>query len=48
MVANVPGRNGIATCEIMLINMQEGGFISPGDYRGGKAGATGLGGGGIR
>ena len=36
------GRNGIATCEMMLINMQEGGFISPWDYRVGKAVATAL------
>jgi len=38
----VAGRNGIATCEMMLINMQEGGFISPWDYRVGKAVATAL------
>ncbi|NML26631.1 3-hydroxyacyl-CoA dehydrogenase/enoyl-CoA hydratase family protein [Zoogloea dura] len=29
----VAGRNGIATCEMMLINMKEGGFISAWDYR---------------
>lgn len=38
----VAGRNGIATCEMMLINMREGGFISPWDYRVGKAVATAL------
>jgi 3-hydroxyacyl-CoA dehydrogenase len=26
-------RNGIATCEMMLVNMKEGGFISAHDYR---------------
>jgi len=38
----VAGKSGIATCEMMLINMQEGGFISPWDYRVGKAVATAL------
>ena len=38
----VAGRNGIATCEMMLINMQEGGFISAWDYRVAKAAATAL------
>ncbi|WP_442771198.1 3-hydroxyacyl-CoA dehydrogenase/enoyl-CoA hydratase family protein [Zoogloea ramigera] len=36
------GRNGIATCEMMLINMREGGFISAWDYRVAKAAATAL------
>lgn len=34
------GRNGIATCEMMLINMKEGGFISAWDYRVARAAAT--------
>jgi 3-hydroxyacyl-CoA dehydrogenase len=38
----VAGRNGIATCEMMLINMREGGFISAWDYRVAKAAATAL------
>ncbi len=38
----VAGRNGIATCEMMLINMKEGGFISEHDYRVAKAAATAL------
>jgi 3-hydroxyacyl-CoA dehydrogenase len=38
----VAGRNGIATCEMMLINMKEGGFISAWDYRVAKAAATAL------
>ncbi|THF62921.1 3-hydroxyacyl-CoA dehydrogenase/enoyl-CoA hydratase family protein [Pseudothauera nasutitermitis] len=38
----VAGRNGIATCEMMLINMAEGGFISAHDYRVAKAAATAL------
>jgi 3-hydroxyacyl-CoA dehydrogenase len=38
----VAGRNGIATCELMLINMREGGFISAHDYRVAKAAATAL------
>ena len=36
------GRNGIATCEMMLVNMAEGGFISAHDYRVAKAAATAL------
>ncbi|MDD3354080.1 3-hydroxyacyl-CoA dehydrogenase/enoyl-CoA hydratase family protein [Zoogloea sp.] len=38
----VAGRNGIATCELMLVNMREGGFISAWDYRVAKAAATAL------
>ena len=38
----VAGKNGIATCEMMLINMREGGFISAWDYRVAKAAATAL------
>ncbi len=38
----VAGRNGIATCEMMLINMKEGGFISGWDYRVARAAATAL------
>jgi len=38
----VAGRNGIATCEMMLVNMGEGGFISPHDYRVAKSAATAL------
>ncbi|WP_287365716.1 3-hydroxyacyl-CoA dehydrogenase/enoyl-CoA hydratase family protein [Thauera sp.] len=38
----VAGRNGIATCEMMLVNMAEGGFISAHDYRVAKAAATAL------
>jgi 3-hydroxyacyl-CoA dehydrogenase len=38
----VAGRNGIATCEMMLVNMAEGGFISEHDYRVAKAAATAL------
>jgi 3-hydroxyacyl-CoA dehydrogenase len=38
----VAGRNGIATCEMMLINMGEGGFISPHDYTVAKSAATAL------
>ena len=38
----VAGRNGIATCEMMLINMREGGFISAWDYRVARAAATAL------
>ncbi|WP_348772107.1 3-hydroxyacyl-CoA dehydrogenase/enoyl-CoA hydratase family protein [Thauera aromatica] len=38
----VAGRNGIATCELMLVNMAEGGFISAHDYRVAKAAATAL------
>lgn len=36
----VAGRNGIATCEMQLVNMIEGGFISEHDYRVAKAAAT--------
>ena len=38
----VAGRDGIATCEMMLVNMREGGFISAHDYRVAKAAATAL------
>ncbi|NMG15122.1 3-hydroxyacyl-CoA dehydrogenase/enoyl-CoA hydratase family protein [Aromatoleum bremense] len=38
----VAGRNGIATCELMLVNMAEGGFISEHDYKVAKAAATAL------
>ena len=38
----VAGRNGIATCELMLVNMAEGGFISAHDYRVAKAAAIAL------
>ncbi|MBL8444815.1 MAG: 3-hydroxyacyl-CoA dehydrogenase/enoyl-CoA hydratase family protein, partial [Zoogloeaceae bacterium] len=38
----VAGRNGIATCEMMLLNMAEGGFISEHDYRVARAAATAL------
>ncbi|MBP6726832.1 MAG: 3-hydroxyacyl-CoA dehydrogenase/enoyl-CoA hydratase family protein, partial [Thauera sp.] len=38
----VAGCNGIATCEMMLVNMAEGGFISAHDYRVAKAAATAL------
>ncbi|MFN3985781.1 MAG: 3-hydroxyacyl-CoA dehydrogenase/enoyl-CoA hydratase family protein [Rhodocyclaceae bacterium] len=38
----VAGRNGIATCEMMLANMAEGGFISPHDYKVARAAATAL------
>lgn len=38
----VAGRNGIATCEMMLLNMAEGGFISEHDYKVGRATATAL------
>ena len=38
----VAGRNGIATCELMLVNMAEGGFISPYDYKVARAAATAL------
>ncbi|AMO38566.1 3-hydroxyacyl-CoA dehydrogenase/enoyl-CoA hydratase family protein [Thauera humireducens] len=40
--ATVAGRNGIATCEMMLVNMAEGGFISAHDYRVAKAAAIAL------
>ncbi|NMG35053.1 3-hydroxyacyl-CoA dehydrogenase [Azoarcus sp. TTM-91] len=38
----VAGRNGVATCEMLLANMAEGGFISAYDYRVGKAAAIAL------
>ncbi|MFA9439668.1 3-hydroxyacyl-CoA dehydrogenase/enoyl-CoA hydratase family protein [Uliginosibacterium sp. sgz301328] len=38
----VAGRGGIATLEMMLVNMHEGGFISDHDYRVSKAVATAL------
>ncbi len=38
----VAGRNGVATCEMMLVNMMEGGFISAHDYRVAKAAAIAL------
>ena len=38
----VAGRNGIATCEMMLVNMQAGEFISEHDYRVARAAATAL------
>lgn len=43
----VAGRTGIATCEMMLVNMQEGGLISAHDYRVAKAAATALCGGDV-
>jgi len=43
----VAGRNGIANCEMMLVNMREGGMISAHDYRVAKAAATALCGGDI-
>ncbi len=46
---NVPvcGRTGIATLEMMLVNMKEGGMISAHDYAVAKAGATALCGGDV-
>lgn len=41
------GRNGIATLEMMLANMKEGGMISAHDYRVAKAAATALCGGDV-
>jgi len=38
----VAGRNGIASLEMMLVNMQGGGFISEHDYRVARAAATAL------
>ncbi len=38
----VAGKNGIATFEMMLVNMKEGGRISAHDYRVAKAAATAL------
>jgi len=43
----VAGRTGIATLEMMLLNMREGGMISAHDYRVSKAVATALCGGDI-
>jgi 3-hydroxyacyl-CoA dehydrogenase len=43
----VAGRTGIANCEMMLANMQEGGMISAHDYVVAKAAATALCGGDI-
>ncbi|MDR2837053.1 MAG: enoyl-CoA hydratase/isomerase family protein, partial [Azonexus sp.] len=43
----VAGRNGIATCEMMLVNMKEGGMISPHDSKVAKAAAIALCGGEI-
>jgi 3-hydroxyacyl-CoA dehydrogenase len=38
----VAGRNGIAACEMMLINLREGGLISAYDYRVARAAAVAL------
>lgn len=43
----VAGRGGIATLEMMLVNMKEGGMISAHDYKVAKAAATALCGGDI-
>ena len=43
----VAGRTGIANCEMMLVNMKEGGMISAHDYRVAKAAAVALCGGEI-
>ena len=43
----VAGRTGIANCEMMLVNMKEGGMISAHDYAVAKAAATALCGGDI-
>jgi len=43
----VAGRNGIATFEMMLVNMMKGGMISAHDYRVVKAAATALCGGNV-
>ena len=43
----VAGRSGIATLELMLANMKEGGMISAHDYRVAKAAATALCGGDV-
>jgi 3-hydroxyacyl-CoA dehydrogenase len=43
----VAGKTGIATFEMMLLNMKEGGMISAHDYRVAKAAATALCGGEI-
>jgi len=44
---NVAGRDGIATCEMALVNMVEGGFISAHDYRVARAAAVALCGGDV-
>jgi len=38
----VAGRNGVATCEMTLVNMKEGGMISEHDYRVSRAAAIAL------
>jgi 3-hydroxyacyl-CoA dehydrogenase len=38
----VAGRTGIATLEMMLVNMKDGGMISAHDYRVARAAATAL------
>jgi 3-hydroxyacyl-CoA dehydrogenase len=43
----VAGRTGIANCEMMLVNMKEGGMISAHDYAVAKAAATALCGGDV-
>jgi 3-hydroxyacyl-CoA dehydrogenase len=43
----VAGRNGIASLEMMLVNMKEGGMISAHDYRVAKGAATALCGGDV-
>jgi 3-hydroxyacyl-CoA dehydrogenase len=43
----VAGRNGIATLEMMLVNMKEGGMISAHDYRVAKGAAAALCGGDV-
>ena len=43
----VAGRTGIANCEMMLLNMKEGGMISAHDYAVAKAAATALCGGDV-
>jgi 3-hydroxyacyl-CoA dehydrogenase len=43
----VAGRTGIATLEMMLVNMREGGMISAHDYRVARAAATALCGGDV-
>ncbi len=43
----VAGRNGIATLEMMLVNMREGGMISAHDYRVAKGAAAALCGGDV-
>jgi 3-hydroxyacyl-CoA dehydrogenase len=46
-MVQVAGRPGIATLEMMLVNMKEGGMISAHDYRVAKAAATALCGGDV-